>query len=163
MDHPFILGFCQTFVFDTVFPICFSVFRKNTFLNYCHILIILCISDSKMGDPRLLLFQNRTLISKLEPYPKGISVNGIFHGISRPSDEEWRRVTKCDEVWRSVTKFGRSLDEVWRQKTKFGQIIVSCWQFEICESTMWVLGWYDHWWNECRVCYCTQRSRCPTI
>ena len=42
---------------------------KLTFLNYCHILMILCISDSNIGDPilLLLLFQNRTLISKLEP------------------------------------------------------------------------------------------------
>ena len=54
--------------------------EKSTFLNYCQILIILCISDSKMGDPRLLLFQNGTLISKLEPYPKG-----IFHQIWDPS------------------------------------------------------------------------------
>ena len=47
--------------------------RKPTFLDYCHILIVLCISDSNMGTPilllllLLLLFQNRTLISKLEP------------------------------------------------------------------------------------------------
>ena len=46
---------------------------KPTFLNYCHILSILCISDSNMGTPILLLFQNRTLISKLEPYPQSIS------------------------------------------------------------------------------------------
>ena len=66
MDHPFILVFCQTLTFYIVFTITFPFFRKQTtFLNYCHILIILCISDSKMGDPRLLLFQNRTLISKL--------------------------------------------------------------------------------------------------
>ena len=78
----------------------FSMFLENpTFLNCCHILIILCISDSKMGDPILLwLCQNRTLISNLKPYPKGISVNGIFHVISRPSDEVW-------------TKFGRSLEK----------------------------------------------------
>ena len=45
----------------------FSIFsEKPTFLNYCHILMILCISDSNIGDPILLLFQNRTLISKLE-------------------------------------------------------------------------------------------------
>ena len=48
--------------------------EKTTFLNYCHILIILCISDSNMGTPILSLwFQNRTLISRLEAYPKGIS------------------------------------------------------------------------------------------
>ena len=66
MDHPFIVGFCQNVTFDMVFTI-MSVFvsEKPTFLNYSHILIILCISDSEMGDPRLLLFQNRTLISKL--------------------------------------------------------------------------------------------------
>ena len=92
MDHPFILGFCQILTFDIIFTIIFHFFlKKPTFLNDCHILIILCISDSKMGDPRLLLLQNTTLISKLEPYPKGISVNGIFHGISG-------QVTKCDEV-----------------------------------------------------------------
>ena len=51
----------------------FTCWLKPTFFNYCHILIVLCISDSNMGTPRLLLFQNRTLISKLEPYPKGIS------------------------------------------------------------------------------------------
>ena len=50
----------------------FTFWSKPTFLNYCHILIILCISDSNMGTPRLLLFQNRTLISKLEPYPKDL-------------------------------------------------------------------------------------------
>ena len=64
VDHSFILGFCKNVTFDTVFT--FSMFsEKPTFLNYCHLLIILCISDSKMGDPRLLWFQNRTLISKL--------------------------------------------------------------------------------------------------
>ena len=68
MDHPFILGFSQHVTFDMVSTIIFSLVRKTTFLNYCDILIILCISDSKMGDPillLLLLFQNRTLISKL--------------------------------------------------------------------------------------------------
>ena len=75
MDHPFILGFCQNVTFGVVFTIIFPFFsEKPTFLNYCHILIILCISDSNMGDPILLLFQSRTLISKLEPYPKGISI-----------------------------------------------------------------------------------------
>ena len=44
----------------THFPTCWS---KPTFSNYCHILIILCISDSNIGVP-ILLFQNRTLISK---------------------------------------------------------------------------------------------------
>ena len=73
MDHPPILGFCQNLTFDIVFTIVSHFLVKTHFLNYCHILIILCISDSKMGDPKLLLFQNRTLISKLEPYPKGIS------------------------------------------------------------------------------------------
>ena len=81
MDHPFILGFCQSLTFYIVFTICVSfVSEKTTFFNYCHILIILCISDSKMGDPRLLLFQHRTLISKSEPCPKG-----IFHQIWDPS------------------------------------------------------------------------------
>ena len=51
-----------------------TFWSKPTFLNYCHILIILCISDSNIGDPILLLFQSRTLIPKLEPYPKGISI-----------------------------------------------------------------------------------------
>ena len=50
-----------------IYHICFICSEKPTFFNYCHSLIILCISDSKMGDPRLLLFQNRTIISKLEP------------------------------------------------------------------------------------------------
>ena len=76
MDHPFILGFSQNVTFDIVFTIIFSLVReKTTFLNYCHLLIILCISDSNMGNPRLLLFQNRTPISKFEPYPKGISIS----------------------------------------------------------------------------------------
>ena len=76
MDHPFILGFCQNITFYIVFIMISHLFRKNkTFLNYCHILLILYISDSKMGDPRLLLFQNRTLVSKLELYPKGISIH----------------------------------------------------------------------------------------
>ena len=71
MDHPFILGVCQNVTFDSVFTIIFFTFwSKPTFLNYCHILIILCISDSNIGGPILLLFQNRTLISKLEPYPR---------------------------------------------------------------------------------------------
>ena len=56
MDHPFILGFCQNLTFDIVFTICFPLFSENpTFSNYCHILIILCISDSNIGDPILLL------------------------------------------------------------------------------------------------------------
>ena len=68
MDHPFILGFCQNVTFDKGIYNHVVIFsEKPTFLNYCHILIILCISDSKIGDPILSLFQNRTLISKLEP------------------------------------------------------------------------------------------------
>ena len=69
MDHPFILVVCQNVTFDMVFTIMFSICwgRKTTFLYYCHVLIILCISDSNMGTP-ILLFQNRILISKLEPY-----------------------------------------------------------------------------------------------
>ena len=75
MDHPFILYFCQYLTFYIVFTIFFQLFgAKPTFFNYCLIWIVLCISDSKMKDPRLLLFQNKTLISKLEPYPKGISI-----------------------------------------------------------------------------------------
>ena len=58
MDHPFILGFCQNLIFHTVFTIIFSIFwAKPTFFNYCLISIVLCISDSNMGDPKLLLFQ----------------------------------------------------------------------------------------------------------
>ena len=34
---------------------------KPTLLNQCRILIVLCISDSNMGDPKLLLFQNNCL------------------------------------------------------------------------------------------------------
>ena len=65
MDHPFILGFCQTVTFYIVFTIILSLVQeKSTFLNDSHILIILCISDSNIGDPILLLFQNLTLISK---------------------------------------------------------------------------------------------------
>ena len=41
----------------------FTFWSKPTFFNYCHILTVLCISDSNMGDPRLLLFQNRIVIS----------------------------------------------------------------------------------------------------
>ena len=54
----------------------FTFWSKPTFFNYCHILIVLCISDSNIGNPRLLLllFQNKALISKLEPYPRGISI-----------------------------------------------------------------------------------------
>ena len=48
-----------------------TVWSKPTLVIYCHMLIVLCISDSNMGDPRLWLFQNRTFISKWEPYPKG--------------------------------------------------------------------------------------------
>ena len=71
MDHPFILGFCQNVIFDIVFTINFHfVSEKPTFLNYGHILIILCISDSNIGDPILLLSQNRTLISKLEAFSR---------------------------------------------------------------------------------------------
>ena len=53
-----------------------TFWSKPTFLNYCHIFIILCISDSKMKDHRLSWFQNKIIISKLEHYPKGIF---IFH------------------------------------------------------------------------------------
>ena len=44
----------------------FSTFWANaTFFNYCLILIVLCISDSNMGDPKsLLISQNRIIISK---------------------------------------------------------------------------------------------------
>ena len=65
MEHPFILGFCQNIICYMVFTIIF--WAKPTFFNYCLILIVLCISDSNMGDPKLLLFQNRILISKQEP------------------------------------------------------------------------------------------------
>ena len=53
MAHPFVLGFCQNLTSDIVFTIIFHFSENTIFLNYCHILIILCISDSKMGDPRL--------------------------------------------------------------------------------------------------------------
>ena len=62
MNHPFILGFCQNHTFDTVFTIIYSFPRKSNFFKWVSYLIVLCISDSNMGDPRLLLFQNRTLI-----------------------------------------------------------------------------------------------------
>ena len=59
MDHPFILGFCQKVTVDIVFYNIYNHFitfwSKPTFLNYCHILIVLCISDSNIGDPILLL------------------------------------------------------------------------------------------------------------
>ena len=66
MDHPFILEFCQHVTFDnSMYYHFFTVWSKPTFFNYCHILIVLCISDSNMGDTHLLLlFQNRTLTSK---------------------------------------------------------------------------------------------------
>ena len=73
VDHPFILGFCQHLTFYMVFIIIFFIFlffwAKPTFFNYCLILIVVCVSDSNMGDPKLLLllFHNRTLISKQEP------------------------------------------------------------------------------------------------
>ena len=35
-----------------------TFWSKPIFLKYCHILMILCISDSNMGDPKLLLFQS---------------------------------------------------------------------------------------------------------
>ena len=74
IDHPFILVFWKRVTFYIIFIMCFQCLGETTtFLNYCQILIILCISDSNIGDPISLLFQNRTLISKLEPYPKGIS------------------------------------------------------------------------------------------
>ena len=55
----------------------FSTFwAKPTFFKYCLISIVLCISDSNMGDPKLLLlfqmeflFRNKNLIRKV--YPKG--------------------------------------------------------------------------------------------
>ena len=61
MDHPFILEPCQNLTVDGYV---LSFWVKPTFFSYCLILIILCISDSNMGDPKLLLFQNRTLILK---------------------------------------------------------------------------------------------------
>ena len=64
MDHPFILVFCKNVTFDTVFSIIFVhfCFGKPTFLNYYHILIILCISDSKIEDLRLLLSYFKIII-----------------------------------------------------------------------------------------------------
>ena len=46
---------------------CATSGAKPTFFNYCFILIVLCISDSNMGGPKLLSLQHRTLISKQEP------------------------------------------------------------------------------------------------
>ena len=76
------ISFCQNVTFGIVFTIIRSLFgEKTTFLNDCHILVISCISGSKVGDPKLLLlvlFQDRTLISKVESYPKGISIFYLF-------------------------------------------------------------------------------------
>ena len=55
MDIPFILHVCQ-----------------NVIVYVYHISVVVCISVSNMADPQILL-QNRTLISKQDPYPKGIS------------------------------------------------------------------------------------------
>ena len=65
MDHPFILGFCKNVTFDIVSTIIFPFFRKTHFLKLLSYFNHLCISDSNIGDPILLLFQNRILISKL--------------------------------------------------------------------------------------------------
>ena len=63
-----------------IFSTCWS---KPDFWNYCRIVIVLCISDSNIGDPRFLWFQGTTLISKLEPYPKGISIFDLLQLLLR--------------------------------------------------------------------------------
>ena len=37
-----------------IYIIFVTFWSKPTFFNYCHILLVLCISDSNMGTPRLL-------------------------------------------------------------------------------------------------------------
>ena len=74
MDHPFILGVCQHFSFYIVFVIFFHVPGNTHFLNLLSYFYSFVYLRFKYGTPRLLLFQNRTLISNLEPYPKGISI-----------------------------------------------------------------------------------------
>ena len=64
MDHPFILDVCHNLIFYVVFITIFNCLGKTHFLQLLSYFDILCISDSNMGDPKLLLFQNRTLISK---------------------------------------------------------------------------------------------------
>jgi len=41
-----------------------------------------------MKDPRLLLLKNETLISKLEPYPKGISILSLIFSESIENPKE---------------------------------------------------------------------------
>ena len=66
MDHPFILDFCQNLTFDIVFTRIFYFFGKTHFLkllSYFHNFVYLRF---KNGRPHIIiLFQNRTLISKL--------------------------------------------------------------------------------------------------
>ena len=69
MDHPFILGFCQNVTFDMVFTIIFPLSGKTHFLKLLSYFNTFVYLRFNIGDPRLLLFQNKTLISKLEPYP----------------------------------------------------------------------------------------------
>ena len=108
MDHPFILDFCQHLTFYVVFTITFSTFwAKPTFFNYCLILIVLCISDSNVGDPALLLlllFQNRTLISKQEPVLVVRSSQGHFLLFVYVS---W--LNKCNK-WSFLTRFVFNFD-----------------------------------------------------
>ena len=81
MDQPFILGFCQNVIFDMLFTIMFFIFsEKNKFLNLLSLVNHFVYLRFKYRSPILLLFQNRTLISKLGPYPEG-----IFHQIWDPS------------------------------------------------------------------------------
>ena len=77
MDHPFILGSVNISVCILYLQSVFISFEKPKkhflkLLSYFNHFVYLRF---KMGDPilLLLLFQNRTLISKLEPYPKGCS------------------------------------------------------------------------------------------
>ena len=64
MDIPFTLDFCHNVTFDIVCTMCCSlVVETNTFVNEYHILLVVCISVSNMGDPQ-------TLISKQNSYFK---------------------------------------------------------------------------------------------
>ena len=82
MDHPFILDLCENVTLDIVCTISFSFFRKTNFLNLLSYLNHFVYLRFKYGKPQIIIIiSNRTLISKLEHYPKGISIFYLLYGI----------------------------------------------------------------------------------
>ena len=56
-----------------------------------------------MKDPRLLLFRNKILISKLEPYPKGIPTDSIPKDINRIPIEYQKNINRIEYTYPTET------------------------------------------------------------